>query len=142
VKGSTALYQSIGDAPAYARVRDHFAVLTEAIAAHDGALVKTIGDAVMASFSTPAPALEAAMVMNREIAKVGELELKIGLHAGPCIAVDLNERLDYFGQTVNIAARVQGIADSRQIVCTDAVRELTRYEISLYFDRNMSPPVA
>jgi class 3 adenylate cyclase len=37
--------------------------------------------------------------------------------------VDLNERLDYFGQTVNIAARVQGIADSRQIVCTDAVRD-------------------
>lgn len=123
LKGSTELYSRMGDMRAYSLVGEHFGLLREVVAARGGAVVKTIGDAVMASFPTPAPALEAAMVMNREIAKVGELELKIGLHAGPCIAVDLNERLDYFGQTVNIAARVQGIADSRQIVCTDAVRD-------------------
>ena len=123
LKGSTELYSRMGDMRAYGLVGEHFGLLREVVAARGGAVVKTIGDAVMASFPTPAPALEAAMVMNREIAKVGELELKIGLHAGPCIAVDLNERLDYFGQTVNIAARVQGIADSRQIVCTDAVRD-------------------
>jgi len=123
LKGSTELYSRMGDMRAYGLVGEHFGLLREVVAARGGAVVKTIGDAVMASFPTPAPALEAAMAMNREIAKVGELELKIGLHAGPCIAVDLNERLDYFGQTVNIAARVQGIADSRQIVCTDAVRD-------------------
>jgi class 3 adenylate cyclase len=123
LKGSTELYSRMGDMRAYGLVGEHFGLLREVVAARGGAVVKTIGDAVMASFPTPAPALEAAMVMNREIARVGELELKIGLHAGPCIAVDLNERLDYFGQTVNIAARVQGIADSRQIVCTDAVRD-------------------
>lgn len=123
LKGSTELYSRMGDMRAYGLVGEHFGLLREVVAARGGAVVKTIGDAVMASFPTPAPALEAAMVMNREIAKVGELELKIGIHAGPCIAVDLNERLDYFGQTVNIAARVQGIADSRQIVCTDVVRD-------------------
>jgi class 3 adenylate cyclase len=123
LKGSTELYSRMGDMRAYGLVGEHFGLLREVVAARGGAVVKTIGDAVMASFPTPAPALEAAMVMNREIAKVGDLELKIGLHAGPCIAVDLNERLDYFGQTVNIAARVQGIADSRQIVCTDSVRD-------------------
>lgn len=123
LKGSTELYSRMGDMRAYSLVGEHFGLLREVVAARGGAVVKTIGDAVMASFPTPAPALEAAMVMNREIAKVGDLELKIGLHAGPCIAVDLNERLDYFGQTVNIAARVQGIADSRQIVCTDPVRD-------------------
>jgi len=123
LKGSTELYSRMGDMRAYGLVGEHFGLLREVVAARGGAVVKTIGDAVMASFPTPAPALEAAMVMNREIAKVGDLELKIGLHAGPCIAVDLNERLDYFGQTVNIAARVQGIADSRQIVCTDPVRD-------------------
>ena len=123
LKGSTELYSRMGDMRAYSLVGEHFGLLREVVAARGGAVVKTIGDAVMASFPTPAPALEAAMVMNREIAKVGDLELKIGLHAGPCIAVDLNERLDYFGQTVNIAARVQGIADSRQIVCTDVVRD-------------------
>ena len=123
LKGSTELYSRMGDMRAYGLVGEHFGLLREVVAGQGGAVVKTIGDAVMASFATPAPALEAAMVMNREIAKVGELELKIGLHAGPCIAVDLNERLDYFGQTVNIAARVQGIAGSRQIVCTDPVRD-------------------
>jgi class 3 adenylate cyclase len=123
LKGSTELYSRMGDMRAYGLVGEHFGLLRDVVAMHSGAVVKTIGDAVMASFATPAPALEAAMMMNREIAKAGELELKIGLHAGPCIAVDLNERLDYFGQTVNIAARVQGIADSREIVCTDPVRD-------------------
>lgn len=123
LKGSTELYSRMGDMRAYALVGEHFGILREVVAARGGAVVKTIGDAVMASFPTPAPALEAAMVMNREVGRVGDLELKIGLHAGPCIAVDLNERLDYFGQTVNIAARVQAIADSRQIVCTDQVRD-------------------
>lgn len=60
LKGSTAMYERIGDAPAFARVRDHFAVLTEAISAHEGALVKTIGDAVMAVFCSPAQAVAAA----------------------------------------------------------------------------------
>ncbi len=123
LKGSTELYSRMGDMRAYGLVGEHFGILREVVSERGGAVVKTIGDAVMASFPTPAPALEAAMVMNREIGKVGDLELKIGLHSGPCIAVDLNERLDYFGQTVNIAARVQGIADSRQIVCTDPVRD-------------------
>ena len=123
LKGSTELYSRMGDMRAYGLVGEHFGLLRDVVASRGGAVVKTIGDAVMASFSTPAPALEAAMVMNREIGKVGDLELKIGLHAGPCIAVDLNERLDYFGQTVNIAARVQAIAESRQIVCTDPVRD-------------------
>jgi class 3 adenylate cyclase len=123
LKGSTELYSRMGDMRAYSLVGEHFGLLRDVVASRSGAVVKTIGDAVMASFPTPAPALEAAMVMNSEIGKVGDLELKIGLHAGPCIAVDLNERLDYFGQTVNIAARVQAIAESRQIVCTDPVRD-------------------
>ena len=75
----------------------------------------------MATFPMPELALEAAAAMSREIARGGDLGRKRGMHTGPCNAVDLNDRLDYFGQTVNIAARVQGIADSRQIVCTDSV---------------------
>ena len=51
------------------------------------------------------------------------LSLKIGLHTGPCIAVELNDRLDYFGRTVNIAARVEGLAGAGEIVCTDSVFE-------------------
>lgn len=123
LKGSTELYSRMGDIRAYGLVREHFGVLRDIVAGHSGAVVKTIGDAVMATFPVPELGLEAAAAMNREIGRIGHLELKIGLHTGPCIAVDLNDRLDYFGQTVNIAARVQGIADSRQIVCTDSVYE-------------------
>src|SRR6266571_1556244 len=51
----------------------------------------------------------------------GDLLLKIGIHEGPCLAVTLNDRQDYFGQTVNIAARVQGLAASRSIFATEPV---------------------
>ena len=52
-----------------------------------------------------------------------DLMLKIGIHEGPCLAVTLNERQDYFGQTVNIASRVQGLAGSRAIFTTTSVVE-------------------
>ena len=49
--------------------------------------------------------------------------MKIGIHEGSCLAVTLNEQQDYFGQTVNIASRVQGLAASRSIVATEPVVE-------------------
>jgi class 3 adenylate cyclase len=52
-----------------------------------------------------------------------DLILKIGIHEGPCLAVNLNDRQDYFGQTVNIASRVQNLADSRAIYATEPVVE-------------------
>ncbi len=124
LKSSTEMYERIGDFQAYALVREHFALLRGIIAAYGGSIVKTIGDAVMASFAEPRSALEAAAVMNREIKRTSgseELLLKIGIHAGSCIAIEQNDRLDYFGQSVNIAARVQGVAQGGEIVCTEAI---------------------
>lgn len=124
LKGSTEMYRRIGDFRAYRLVRDHFAVLKRIVTASGGAVVKTIGDAIMASFADPAAALEAATKMRAEVSRVGggeDLMLKIGIHSGPCIAVELNERLDYFGQTVNVAARVQSVAAAGEIVTTQAV---------------------
>jgi class 3 adenylate cyclase len=94
------------------------------------ALVKTIGDAVMASFVDPLDALRAALDMRAQIAQFNAdagsdlIGLKIGLHAGACLAVTLNDRLDYFGQTVNIAARVQALSGAGEIVVTDDVLSL------------------
>lgn len=123
LKGSTAMYERLGDLRAYDLVRRHFVLLRSIAAARGGAIVKTIGDAVMASFDDPAAAMGAAAEMHREIRRLGEgeLSLKIGIHSGPCIAVDFNDRLDYFGRTVNIAARVQAVADAGEIVCTEPV---------------------
>jgi class 3 adenylate cyclase len=122
LKGSTDLYERVGDLVAFDIVKEHFKILHEIIAAQSGAVVKTIGDAVMATFPTPDRALAAALRMRdsvRDLKK--DLLIKIGIHEGPCLAVTLNDRLDYFGQTVNIAARVQGLADERAIFATKPV---------------------
>lgn len=125
LKGSTALYDRVGDLAAYDLVREHFRVLSEIVAAEAGAVVKTIGDAVMATFPTPDRALAAAFRMRDSIKDIrdGDLLVKIGIHEGPCLAVTLNDRLDYFGQTVNIAARVQSLADAKAIFATKPVVE-------------------
>jgi class 3 adenylate cyclase len=76
----------------------------------------------MATFPTPDRALTAALRMRDSVHSL-DLLIKIGIHEGPCLAVTLNDRLDYFGQTVNIAARVQSLADSRAIFATKSVVE-------------------
>jgi class 3 adenylate cyclase len=127
LKGSTELYERVGDLVAFDLVRAHFRILTEIVAGEAGAVVKTIGDAVMATFPSPQRAVAAALRMRdamrslNEERKPDELLLKIGIHEGPCLAVMLNERQDYFGQTVNIASRVQNLASSRAIFATGAV---------------------
>jgi class 3 adenylate cyclase len=130
LKGSTALYEAIGDLNAFALVQQHFDRLHDITVRHGGAVVKTIGDAVMASFSEPAAAVRAAIAMLDEIRAVGGgaagrgLHLKIGIHRGACIAVTLNDRLDYFGQTVNVAARVQALANADEIFVTRDIYDL------------------
>jgi class 3 adenylate cyclase len=127
LKGSTELYERVGDLAAYDLVRAHFRVLNQIIAAESGAVVKTIGDAVMATFPTPDRAIAAALRMREEMLSISKdgsrLLLKIGVHEGPCLAVMLNDRQDYFGQTVNVASRVQGLAASRSIFATGPVVE-------------------
>jgi len=122
LKGSTELYERVGDLAAFDLVRAHFRVLNKIVAEQKGAVVKTIGDAVMATFPTPDRAMAAAFKMREAVKDLnGDLLLKIGIHTGPCLAVSLNDRQDYFGQTVNIAARVQGLATSRSIFATREV---------------------
>jgi class 3 adenylate cyclase len=129
LRGSTELYERVGDLVAFDLVRAHFQVLHEIVASEAGAVVKTIGDAVMATFPTPDRAVAAALRMREAMRELNskndreDLLLKIGVHEGPCIAVTLNERQDYFGSTVNIASRVQGLANSQSIFATGAVIE-------------------
>jgi class 3 adenylate cyclase len=126
LRGSTALYEAVGDAAAYSLVREHFSLLAAIVRRHDGAVVKTIGDAVMAAFHLPEDALEAALEIQREVAGLNEgdgdgpIVIKLGLHTGPCIAVTLNDRLDYFGTMVNLAARLQGESVGGDIVLSPA----------------------
>jgi class 3 adenylate cyclase len=127
LRNSTQLYREIGDATAFGRVMNHFDVLRKVIAEEDGALVKTIGDAVMAVFRRPAAALKAMLSAQEMLATpasgVAPLTLKAGLHTGPCIAVTLNDRLDYFGSTVNMAARLESLSTGNDVIISRALYE-------------------
>ncbi len=129
LKGSTALYDREGDLAAYRLVQDHFSALKQAVRTHSGAVIKTMGDAVMAAFPSGRDGTAAAiamMVAMRGLAdgrRSNDVGLKVGLHAGPALAINAGQSLDYFGQTVNIAARVQGLADAGEICLTSALND-------------------
>ena len=91
-----------------------------------GAIVKTIGDAIMAVFTDPCDAMLSSIEMidafdefNIKNKTKNSIIIKVGIHSGPCIAVTLNEKIDYFGTTVNIAARVQGLSDGRDVMISE-----------------------
>ncbi len=113
LRGSTRLYEGIGDAAAYGRVNRHFEFIRETVGRFDGTVVKTLGDGVMCAFLQLEDALAAAITMQEEVAewcRTQEIDpplvLKLGVHVGPVIAMTANDRLDYFGRTVNVAARL------------------------------------
>ena len=121
--GSTALYTKVGDAAAFRLVDDHFDVLRAVVAAHEGVLVKTMGDAVMAAFVDASQCARAAAdaLARFETFRVGQAHgalvgLKLGLFAGACYVVTANGALDYFGQTVNVASRLQHLAASGELI--------------------------
>lgn len=117
--GSTAMYSRTGDAPAFKIVTDHFDALREIIAGHDGTIVKTIGDAVMAAFTDPAECFAAALELDKVVTNIecggSPLRLRVGFHSGPCIAMRANERIDYFGTNVNLAARLESLARAGEV---------------------------
>lgn len=130
LRNSTALYQKIGDPRAFAFVQNHFRYVVESVSRHRGGVVKTMGDAIMAVFPSGRDALKAAVEMqtrweefSRTHGDYPDLCLKIGIHQGPSIAINNEERLDYFGTTINLAARVQHQARGRDVVFTAAVRQ-------------------
>lgn len=123
--GSTQLYNKTGDATAFGQVMRHFDYLKKAIADHDGTLTKTMGDAIMAVFRRPVDAVQAVFEAQQALAaakgELGQLHLKAGIHFGHAIAVTMNDRLDYFGSTINMAARLQGLSRGSDLVLSEVV---------------------
>ena len=125
LQGSTKLYDDLGDATAYRLVRDHFAFLSEQVQHHNGFIVKTVGDAVMAAFHDPADAVRAVLSIHDEVANFnrgrsdGGIVLKLGLHLGSCIAVTAGGVLDYFGSAVNTASRLEHQCRGGEVIISD-----------------------
>lgn len=138
LKNSTQLYKDIGDAPAFGRVLTHFEILKAAVAAENGCIVKTMGDAIMAVFPRPVSALRAMLHAQRWLASPSDfalpaginvppssikpLALKAGIHSGPCLAINQNDRLDYFGTTVNTTARLCALCTGTDVILSSATR--------------------
>lgn len=148
LSGSTAMYEAVGDARAYALVRDHFRLLSGVVEKHGGVVVKTIGDAVMASFHSCGDAFEAALEMRTAFdgfAAEQDVDprprLNVGLHTGPALAVHSDAAgLDWFGRTVNLAARAQASARGGELVLTEEVRRDRR--VAARIDGSGAEPVA
>ena len=136
VEGSTALTQRLGDAKARDLLREHERMVREALKAHGGSEVKTMGDGFMASFTSATKALECAIAMQRAFAEHNEsadepIKVRIGLNAGEPIAEDE----DLFGTAVNRAARITAAAKGGEILVANVVRELAEGKDFLFADR-------
>jgi adenylate cyclase len=120
IAGLDRIVAELGDAQVARRVRTMVSALREVIAAGRGALVKSTGDGVTAVFGEPRDAVEAAL---RFAAAAAPLELRVGLHRGPCVVVTANGRLDYVGATVSTTARLARAARAGELLLTDAVTD-------------------
>jgi class 3 adenylate cyclase len=123
VVGSTAFYASRGDPAAFVEIKKHFDEVFAIVANNRGAIVKTIGDAVMATFVSPLDSLKASHQIHAAFHPARTdtpIRLRISLNTGPCIAVRLNANADFFGGTVNIAAKLQSLAEGYQIAMSEA----------------------
>lgn len=131
VSGSTSLYEKLGDQRALAAIEAVLSELRKSTELQNGRVVKTIGDEVMAVFPSADAAMQAACDMQSRVSAIPQQEnaplaIRVGFHFGPAI----EERGDYFGDAVNTAARMAGLAKSGQIITTaksvDALSELLR----------------
>ena len=140
ISGSTRLYETLGDAIARELIAQCLEIMTEQVNRHNGAVIKTIGDEIMATFGNAERAVEACMAMQESVAEdlpernkhtPGDFAIRIGMHFGTCIL----EGGDVFGDAVNVAARMAGVAKGGQIITTQdtaaalspAMRSTTRH---------------
>jgi class 3 adenylate cyclase len=141
VEGSTALTDRLGDAKARELLREHERIVREALKAHGGSEVKTMGDGFMASFGSATQALECAIAIQSAFAERNEsaeepIKVRIGLNAGEPIAEDdPGGRGDLFGTAVNMAARIAAKAEGGEILVADVVRQLVAGKEFLFNDR-------
>jgi class 3 adenylate cyclase len=117
------LYQEMGDAKAFALFREHFLRLDECIRGEGGALVKTMGEGVLAAFHEPAAAVRAGLALRALSVGAGgqTLRVRVGIHHGSAMVATLNGQLDYFGTTVNQVTQLPRLAGSGEVILTNAV---------------------
>ena len=117
VSNSTRIYEALGDTHALSVVSHLLGLLEHCVTKQAGSVVKTIGDAMVCAFEDPDAALRAACDMMALLAPLparpyGKLSIKIGLTCGPVVLAEG----DVFGDTVNVCARLVGLANAEQVL--------------------------
>ncbi|NLV67734.1 MAG: adenylate/guanylate cyclase domain-containing protein [Spirochaetes bacterium] len=128
VVGSTSFYGNTGDSHAFLTMRQYFARIHEIASDFRGAIVKTLGDGVMLVFDRPMNAVKAGIRILKTFSGEGEIPLtvRVSLHRGHCLAVNLDTSIDYFGQAVNVAAKLQNFTGSGEMTLSESfASELT-----------------
>jgi len=126
---STSLFEAFGDARAFQLVRAHFSMLEDIVRQYNGSIVKTVGDGIHAAFLTPDAALNASIAIQQSMREFNrqmdadDISIRIGINVGSSISITLNGRLDYYGSTVNLAARLQAEGQAGDISMTQSVGE-------------------
>jgi class 3 adenylate cyclase len=111
IRDATRFCGELGDRPSYRLVRDYARILSGRVIAHRGLVIKTNGDILMASFMAPVDAFRAALEAREDFRTaewegIGNIKVRMGIHTGPVLAVNLDGRPDYFGNAVNAAVRI------------------------------------
>ena len=141
MEGSTTLADRLGDDAAQDVRRAHNEIVRAALSANAGTEIKHTGDGIMASFATASSALDSAIAIQRGVAAHKQanpespLAVYVGLNAGEPIAEgDPEGRIDLFGTSVNLAARICDHAEAGQILAANVVRELAAGKQFLFSD--------
>lgn len=123
IVGSTGFYERSGDAAAFHEIQKAFQFIFKQTLSCEGSVVKTIGDGAMLSFSDPTMAMKVILstLENFPVLESGPrpLSIRLSAHTGRCLAVNFNTGIDYFGQTVNFASKLQSGAGPNQAVLSE-----------------------
>jgi class 3 adenylate cyclase len=135
LNGSQRLYEALGDGPAFNQIRASLGRILLAVKENAGAVVKTIGEGVLASFSDPKSAMLTAIdLVQRRSA--GDLQISIAIHSGTAMVATVDERLDYFGKTLKTLEQLIEAASPQTIAVTSSITELAEVQ-SLLDDRQL-----
>ncbi|MGE3806219.1 MAG: adenylate/guanylate cyclase domain-containing protein, partial [Gemmataceae bacterium] len=121
---STKLYEELGDNKAFGLIHAHFNLLGERIAREGGAVIKVQGDGLVATFPEPLAAVRAALEFGKDLAgnaTTRNLALRVAVHRGPALVATLNDHLDYFGSTMNLAGKLTEHAGAGELILSQAV---------------------
>lgn len=127
IHGSQGLYETLGDGPAFSQIRKSLDLILRIVKANSGAVVKTVGEGVLASFSDPKSAVMAAIGLVQSTLN-DELQISVAIHSGSAMVATLDERIDYFGKTLKTLDQLADAASLQAMALTSSITELSEVQ--------------